>query len=98
MEDIGFVVAVKNISKTLNEMWKFCCRVCDTITNPKDTITNPKDTMISLIDGSYWVLLITAMICFILTMCGCKKTKNGATISIIIYLILQCLKVVLMSI
>ena len=91
MEDVGFIIAVKSLSKTLKDMWNFCCKVYDTILDPTDAI-------ISFIDGTYWVLLTTAMICFILTLCGCKKTKNGAMISIILYVILQCLKVALMSI
>lgn len=85
MQDIGFIVAVKGLSATIKEMWKFCCKVYN-------TIIHPKDALISAIDASYWFLLISAMVCLILTMCGCKKTKNGTMISILIYIILQCLR------
>ncbi|MEG1411630.1 MAG: hypothetical protein RSD36_17475 [Terrisporobacter sp.] len=88
MNDIGFVTAVKNISGILKQMWKFCC---DTI----EILSNPAQVLVGAMDLSHWILLIIAMVCLILTMSGCKKTKNGATISIIIYTILQCLASVL---
>ncbi|MDK2587520.1 hypothetical protein QOZ83_16905 [Romboutsia sedimentorum] len=88
MNDVGFVVAVKNIGNTLKQMWEFCC-------NAWNIITDPTQILIGAMDLTYWILLITAMVCLILTMAGCKKTKNGATISIIIYTILQCIASVL---
>lgn len=88
MNDTGFIVAVKNINMTLNNIWNFCC-------DTWEILSNPSKIVVGAIDMSYWILLITAMVCLILTIAGCKKTKNGATISIIIYAILQCLKTVL---
>lgn len=92
MHDIGFVVAVKNIAEILKGMWEFCCNVIEVIANPIEMIIIP------VIDMSYWVLLITAMVCLILTIVGCKKTKNGAMISTIIYIILQCIRAVLITV
>lgn len=91
MNDIGFVVAVKSISKILNDMWAFCTSAWNVISNPVDNIVIPA------IDMSYWVLLITAMVCLILTIAGCKKTKNVPLISTILFVIMQCLKSVLVG-
>lgn len=79
---------LQNISNVLTGLWNFC-------TAAWDLITNPSKILIGAIDISHWILLITAIICLILTMCGCKKTKNGATISMVIYIILRCLASVL---
>lgn len=79
---------LQNISNVLTGIWNFC-------TNVWDLISNPTKILIGIVDISYWVLLLIAIICLILTMSGCKKTKNGATISLIIYTILQCLASVL---
>lgn len=79
---------LQNISNVLTGMWDFC-------TGAWDLITNPAKILIGIADISHWVLLLTAIVCLILTMCGCKKTKNGATISIVIYTILRCLASVL---
>lgn len=79
---------LQNISNVLTGIWTFC-------TNVWDLISNPTKILIGIVDISYWVLLLIAIICLILTMSGCKKTKNGATISLIIYTILQCLASVL---
>lgn len=83
MKDIGFIVAIKGIGNVLNQMWEFCV-------NAWEVITNPTQIFSGALDLSYWILLIVSIICLILTMSGCKKTKNGAAISIIIYVILQC--------
>lgn len=91
MNNAGFIVAVKNISNTLKQMWEFCTNAWEIISNPVEMIILPA------IDVSYWVLLITAIICFILTMAGCKKTQNGAMVSTIIYIILQCIRTVLIG-
>lgn len=91
MNDAGFIVAVKNIASILKDMWEFCTNAWEIINNPIEKIILPA------IDMSYWFLLITAIICFILTMAGCKKTQNGAMISTITYLILKCIGVVLAS-
>lgn len=91
MNDAGFVVAVKSIASILKDMYEFCCNVWDVINNPVEKIVLPA------IDISYWILLLTATICFILTMSGCKKTKNIPTISTVIYIILQCLRAVLIG-
>lgn len=88
MNDITFVIAVKKIGNILTQMWDFCC-------NAWSIITDPTQILIGAMDLSYWILLIIAMACLILTMCGCKKTRNGATISVIIYIILQCIASVL---
>lgn len=79
---------LQNISNVLTGMWNFCMNVWD-------LISNPTKILIGIVDISYWALLLIAIICLILTMSGCKKTKNGATISLIIYTILQCLASVL---
>lgn len=39
---------------------------------------------------SYWICLFAALVCLILTLSGCKKTKNGPTIAIVVYAIIQC--------
>ena len=78
----------QNISNVLTGIWNFCMNVWD-------LISNPTKILIGIVDISYWALLLIAIICLILTMSGCKKTRNGATISIIIYTILQCLASVL---
>ncbi|WP_270943157.1 hypothetical protein [Romboutsia lituseburensis] len=88
INDIGFVIAVKKIGNILTQMWDFCC-------NAWNLITDPSEMLSGIMHISYWIFLITAIICLILTMAGCKKTKNGATISIIIYVILQCFASVL---
>lgn len=79
---------LQNISNVLTGIWNFCMNVWD-------LISNPTKILIGIVDISYWALLLIAIICLILTMSGCKKTKNGATISLIIYTILQCLASVL---
>lgn len=79
---------LQNISNVLTGIWSFCMNVWD-------LISNPTKILIGIVDISYWALLLIAIICLILTMSGCKKTKNGATISLIIYTILQCLASVL---
>lgn len=79
---------LQNISNVLTGIWNFCMNV-------GDLISNPTKILIGIVDISYWALLLIAIICLILTMSGCKKTKNGATISLIIYTILQCLASVL---
>ena len=79
---------LQNISNVLTGMWNFCMNVWD-------LISNPTKILIGIVDISYWALLLIAIICLILTMSGCKKTKNGATIRLIIYTILQCLASVL---
>ncbi|GIM32692.1 hypothetical protein [Paraclostridium bifermentans] len=79
---------LQNISNVLTGIWNFC-------TAAWDLITNPTKILIGVVDMSHWILLLTAIICLIFTMCGCKKTKNGATISIVIYAILRCLANVL---
>ena len=79
---------LQNISNALSGMWNFCMNVWD-------LISNPTKILIGVLDVSYWILLLTAIVCLILTMSGCKKTRNGATISVIIYTILQCLASVL---
>lgn len=79
---------LQNISNVLTGIWNFCMNVWD-------LISNPTKILIGIVDISYWALLLIAIICLILTMSGCKKTRNGATISIIIYTILQCLASVL---
>lgn len=79
---------LQNISNVLNGMWNFC-------TTAWDLITNPSKILIGVVGFSHWVLLLTAIVCLILTMAGCKKTKKGATISMLIYLILKCIASVL---
>lgn len=79
---------LQNISNVLSGMWNFCMNVWN-------LISNPTKILIGVLDVSYWILLLTAIVCLILTMSGCKKTRNGATISVIIYTILQCLASVL---
>ena len=92
MNDVGFIVAVKSIAANLKDMYEFCCKAWEIISNPIEKIIIPG------IDLSYWILLLTAMVCFILTMAGCQKTKNAPMISTIIYIILQCLRAVLIAI
>lgn len=79
---------LQSISDVLNGMWNFC-------TTAWDLITNPAKILIGFVDVSHWILLLTAIVCLILTMAGCKKTKKGATISMIIYIVLKCLVSVL---
>ena len=40
---------------------------------------------------SYWICLFVAMICILLGMAGSSKAKTGASISVIIYTIIQCI-------
>ena len=40
---------------------------------------------------SYWICLFVAMICILLGMAGSSKAKAGASISVIIYTIIQCI-------
>lgn len=91
MNDIKFIESIKNISEILSNMWQFCNNAWEVLSHPIDKILIPG------IDMSYWILLLTALICFILTMAGCKKTKNAPMISTIIFIILQCLKSVLVG-
>lgn len=94
--DNGIIETVKGLNDTLGEIWMFCKSVWNFICNPTEVIGGvAKATFVNVIGLSYWVLLLSAMICLILSMAGCKKTKNGATISLILYIILQCFAKVL---
>lgn len=99
VENVGLIEGLKeniqNVENTLQNIWgvlestaKFCKSVYDIVANPIQTIVN-------IADASYWIFLLTAIICLILTIAGCKKTKNGAMISFILYIIVQCFAKVL---
>ena len=40
---------------------------------------------------SYWICLFVAMTCILLSMAGSSKAKTGASISVIIYTVIQCI-------
>ncbi|MDY3960961.1 hypothetical protein [Romboutsia timonensis] len=40
---------------------------------------------------SYWICLFVAMTCVLLSMAGSSKAKTGASISVIIYTVIQCI-------
>lgn len=40
---------------------------------------------------SYWICLFAAMTCVLLGMAGSSKAKIGASISVIVYTIIQCI-------
>ena len=44
---------------------------------------------------SYWICLFIAMICVFIGMAGSSKAKNGVSISVIVYTVIQCILSVL---
>lgn len=40
---------------------------------------------------SYWICLFISMTCILLGMAGSSKAKTGASISVIIYTVIQCI-------
>ena len=40
---------------------------------------------------SYWICLFIAMICVFIGMAGSSKAKNGVSISVIVYTVIQCI-------
>lgn len=57
---------LQNIYSVISGMWNFCMNVWD-------LISNPTKILIEVLDVSYWILLLIAIVCLILTMRGCKK-------------------------
>ena len=40
---------------------------------------------------SYWICLFVAILCVLLGMAGSSKAKNGVSISVIVYTVIQCI-------
>ena len=51
-----------------------------------------KDISISLINGSYSICLVICMLAIILYIAGLKKARKYATISLVVYILLQSCK------
>lgn len=59
----------------------------------RDFIINKgKDIALLLIDSSYWICLFVCMLAIILYMAGCKKGGKVASISFVIYVLTQAIK------
>ncbi|MDU6113776.1 MAG: hypothetical protein E6649_05130 [Paeniclostridium sordellii] len=43
--------------------------------NVWDLISNPTKILSGVLDVSYWIFLLIAIVCLILTMSGCKKLE-----------------------
>ncbi|MGL5381050.1 hypothetical protein [Clostridium sp.] len=99
VEKVGFFQGMEEtivgIGSVLENIWGFLEGCAKFVKNAVEVISNPLQTIINIADASYWFFLLTAIVCLILTIAGCKKTKNGAMISFISYIILQCFATVL---
>ena len=40
---------------------------------------------------SYWICLFISIICVLIGMTGSEKAKNGVSISVIVYTVIQCI-------
>ena len=40
---------------------------------------------------SYWICLFIAMTCILLGIAGSSKAKTGASVSVIVYTVIQCI-------
>jgi hypothetical protein len=59
----------------------------------KDMIVEAlKDIALGLIGSSYWICLFVAMIAVLFYMVGCKKSGRVASISIVVYVLSQAIK------
>lgn len=50
-------------------------------------------SLISFIDGSYWILLIACLISLLFYIIGLDSSKKYISVTMLIYFLLQCLKV-----
>lgn len=48
------------------------------------------------IDRSYWILLISSLVALLFYLVGCEKSKKYIGVTMLIYFLLQCVKVVIM--
>lgn len=59
----------------------------------KDMIVEAlKDIALGLIGSSYWICLFVCMIAVLFYMVGCKKAGRTASISIVVYVLAQAIK------
>jgi hypothetical protein len=59
----------------------------------KDVIISAiKDIALGLIGSSYWICLFVCMIAILFYMVGCKKSGRVASISIVVYVLSQAIK------
>jgi hypothetical protein len=59
----------------------------------KDVIISAiKDIALGLIGSSYWICLFVCMISILFYMVGCKKSGRVASISIVVYVLSQAIK------
>lgn len=57
------------------------------------SITNLlKSFFVGVVSGSYWICLISCLICLLLYIGGCKKAGKGCSISLIVYIVLAAIK------